>query len=393
MKRAWYLAGLAVLLGGSASAPRVVAQEGFPHQPHSVFFAECEACHGGIATGTEEEFYPDFGLCAACHDGSTAPEIQWERPDFRISNLRFDHLSHGFECRACHLPAAPEAQPDMGFPKPATCLGCHVATVENHLQAVGDCQTCHVPVVGSGLPQETVDGFPEPPSHRTVGYEISHGAVAVDSPADCSTCHDQGSCFTCHGGAAHLPEAILMIPEAVEAGPRGVQGPPSGTSSFHQPGFATAHAAAAASRQPDCSTCHGEDACIQCHDAQSSPSFHPLNFLASHGPEAYGRVSDCTSCHNTEAFCRECHLGLGLQGEGSFVAPFHDNQPLWVLSHPQAARQDLESCVSCHQQNDCLRCHSASSGFGVSPHGPEFDPSRISDRNSGLCIVCHKRGG
>jgi hypothetical protein len=245
----------------------------------------------------------------------------------------------------------------------------------------------------SALDQEVVDAFPQPPSHQAAGFELSHGPMAVEAPADCSVCHDRASCSTCHGAATHLPEAILMIPAVGEAGPRGVQAPPRTGGSFHEAGFATAHAAPASARQPDCTSCHSEGSCIECHDAQGSPSFHPLNFLASHGPEAYGRVSDCTSCHSAEAFCRDCHLGLGLQGEGSFVAPFHDNRPLWVLSHPQAARQDLESCVSCHQQNDCLRCHSASSGFGVNPHGPGFDPSRISDRNGGLCIVCHKGGG
>ena len=114
--------------------------------------------------------------------------------------------------------------------------------------------------------------------------------------------------------------------------------------------------------------------------------------MASHGPEAYGRVSDCTSCHNSEAFCRECHLGSGFQGEGDLVAPFHDSQALWILSHPQAARQDLESCVSCHQQNDCMRCHSASSGLRMNPHGPDFDASSMGSRNKAMCALCHVPG-
>jgi hypothetical protein len=141
-----------------------------------------------------------------------------------------------------------------------------------------------------------------------------------------------------------------------------------------------------------CMTCHSENTCLECHDGMSSPDFHPLNFMASHGPEAYGRISDCTSCHNSEAFCRECHLGLGFSGGSELVAPFHDGEAIWILSHPQAARQDLESCVACHQQNDCMRCHSASSGLRVNPHGPDFDGKSISSRNQALCTLCHLPG-
>ena len=87
---------------------------------------------------------------------------------------------------------------------------------------------------------------------------------------------------------------------------------------------------------------------------------------------------------------------LGMQGGGAFAAPFHDNQAVWILSHPQAARQDLESCVSCHQQNDCMRCHSAASGMRISPHGPDFDGSSMQSRNPAMCTLCHipgSRGG
>jgi len=144
--------------------------------------------------------------------------------------------------------------------------------------------------------------------------------------------------------------------------------------------------------QLDCRSCHTENSCVECHDGPGSPGFHPLNFLASHSTEAFGRVSDCTSCHNSEAFCRECHLNLGMEGRGDLVAPFHDSQTLWILSHPQAARQDLESCVTCHRQSDCLRCHSATSGLRINPHGPDFNPSGMADRNQGACILCHGSG-
>ncbi|MGD2122180.1 MAG: hypothetical protein PVJ76_10575 [Gemmatimonadota bacterium] len=368
------------------------AQTSFPHERHSVFFSDCGACHAGIAGEDPSEAYPDPSICSACHDGTTAPLVEWEKPEQRPSNLRFTHGPHEFGCAFCHQPGGPEDVENLAYPEPETCLGCHAPEAPGHLTASGSCQLCHVPVGSSRLPSDAASSFPAPETHSSAEFLTGHGPLAADFTADCSVCHDRSSCLTCHGGFAHLPDAILAIPGPVEGGPRGVETSRSGPGGFHPAGFATAHGAEAVAGQPECTSCHSESNCLQCHDGVESSGFHPLNFMASHGPEAYGRMSECTSCHNSEGFCRECHLNLGFQGRGGVVAPFHDNQALWVLSHPQAARQDLESCVSCHQQADCLRCHSARSGLRISPHGPDFDPSRISDRNQAMCIVCHLQG-
>jgi len=318
MKRALCLAATATLLGVGGWASPTDAQVRFPHETHSVFFADCNACHAGVSSGKAEEIFPQVSMCAACHDGASAPTIPWKPRAPRESSLRFTHPSHPFPCATCHLPEGPEQLAAMALPQPETCLGCHAPSTK-HFQ-VEDCGTCHARVT----------------------------SLRLDGP----------------GGAAP----------------------------FHGPGFTESHAAAASADQPRCSSCHAESTCIQCHDAPGSPGFHPINFLASHGPEAFGRVSDCTSCHNQEAFCRECHMGVGIKGGGSVAAPFHSNQPAWILGHPQAARQDMESCVSCHQQSDCLRCHSASSGLRVNPHGPDFNATGMADRNQALCRVCHGPG-
>ena len=369
------------------------AQTGFPHESHSIFFSECSACHAGITGEDPMEAYPDPSVCTACHNGNTAPLVEWEKPEQRQSNLRFTHLPHEFGCAFCHQPGGPDDVENLAYPEPATCLGCHAPEAPEHLAAFGSCETCHVPVGSSRLPADAALSFPSPGTHAESDFLTGHGRLATDFSAGCSVCHDRSSCLTCHGGFTQLPAAILAIPNPAEEGPRGVVTARSGPGGFHPAGFATSHAVEAELGQPECTSCHAESSCLQCHDGLESSGFHPLNFMASHGPEAYGRMSDCTSCHNSEAFCRECHLNLGLEGRGGVVAPFHDNQALWLLSHPQAARQDLESCVSCHRQTDCLRCHSARSGLGINPHGPDFDPSRILDRNRRMCIVCHLSGG
>ncbi|MCA9768685.1 MAG: hypothetical protein KC485_07710, partial [Gemmatimonadetes bacterium] len=62
-----------------------------------------------------------------------------------------------------------------------------------------------------------------------------------------------------------------------------------------------------------------------------------------------------------------------------------------LVGHGQAARQSLESCVSCHVERDCTVCHSAQGGRRFNPHGPGFDAERLRRRNPEMCIACHGR--
>ncbi len=254
---------------------------------------------------------------------------------------------------------------------------------ERHVELVPSCEGCHAGVTSG----DTAALFPDPALCATchdgsMAPEVewkgpSPGAVSARFP------HDPRAvkCETCH-----------LSPGAGEPAAAGAErrrvGPPAAPT-WHGAGFDTEHGAAAAVGQPTCSSCHSDDFCTACHEGSAAPGFHPANFLVRHGPEAFGRLSDCSSCHSTEAFCRECHVATGVGGEGRLDTPGHDRQPIWLLNHGQAARQDLESCVSCHRQTDCLQCHSTVGGLGVNPHGSEFDPTRMSDRNRLTCRICH----
>jgi hypothetical protein len=68
---------------------------------------------------------------------------------------------------------------------------------------------------------------------------------------------------------------------------------------------------------------------------------------------------------------------------------YHDAKQYFTLNHGQAARQNLESCVACHAERDCLTCHSAQGGRRFNPHGPGFDPETMRRKNSQACTVCH----
>jgi hypothetical protein len=114
--------------------------------------------------------------------------------------------------------------------------------------------------------------------------------------------------------------------------------------------------------------------------------------MARHSAEAYGRRLECSNCHDSRVFCADCHASAGMSPArtgGRLGRGFHDAEPLWLLRHGQAARQGLESCASCHEQSQCMQCHSALGAFKVSPHGPDFDPRRAQKRNAAICLVCH----
>jgi hypothetical protein len=152
--------------------------------------------------------------------------------------------------------------------------------------------------------------------------------------------------------------------------------------------------------------------CINCHDAAAAGApalvanglasdqpraarpgeFHPANYMARHSAEAYGRRLECSNCHDSRVFCADCHASTGMSAarvRGRLGPGFHDAEPLWLLRHGQAARQGLESCASCHRQNECMQCHSVFGAFKVNPHGPGFDAARAQKRNAAICVACH----
>jgi hypothetical protein len=68
---------------------------------------------------------------------------------------------------------------------------------------------------------------------------------------------------------------------------------------------------------------------------------------------------------------------------------YHDAKQGFLLNHGQAARQSLESCVSCHAERDCLTCHSAQGARRFNPHGPGFDPGTLKRKSPSMCTACH----
>ncbi len=361
------------------------------------------------------------------------------------------HLAPDNRCATCHIPIARSrtitAEQMAGLPKPPSHADARFAG--NHAVSPADvqlqCATCHtrdscarchvnasdVVAINQLQPDArmaaAVRGKPAvyltPDDHTGERWASAHGRLATANVARCASCHAQPSCTTCHIGetgrsvirrlptgksgapgvqlslprrmattaSLAVPHAPLLRPAARGAAVSG-WGDGRDTSRtivrVHPTGFDRQHAASAASGRLTCEGCHTKRFCADCHAGESRRNFHPANFVQRHAPESYGRDLECASCHNTEVFCRSCHQAQGIAAKGQRAGVYHSGQPLWLLQHGQAARRGLQSCTTCHTQRDCLQCHSQR-GWGVNPHGPDFDPSRLGARAKVMCARCH----
>lgn len=379
--------------------------------------------------------------CTTCHTRAGAPRMAVEeRPVVPRCLDCHEHRAQDHfvdaDCETCHIPVA-EAPFDrarlLALPLPddhrddgefirhghgeragadaTRCAVCH--TRER-------CESCHVdagavaeigrmPAASGVVARELPDfpaHYPVPRSHLAPDFLTTHGATA--SRARCATCHTQDDCAACHAGAA--PGVVAQLPARADVRAPGVQLAQRMPPSHEAPMFTIEHGTEAAVNGASCSACHSRTMCADCHDASATGSparqsgddsrrvtggpgaFHPPNFQARHSAEAYGRRLECSNCHDSRLFCADCHASSGMSSArvpGRLGPGFHDAEPIWLLRHGQAARQGLESCASCHRQNECLQCHSVLGAFKVSPHGRDFDARRAQKRNAAICLVCH----
>lgn len=216
--------------------------------------------------------------------------------------------------------------------------------------------------------------------HPEIGCQSCHGIPGSEGPMAVQAVRAE-TCLPCHGNGATEHLAVGENPcEYCHTDP----------APGHTPDFKTQHGTAAAGLL-DCSSCHKETFCLDCHDGPVNPTFqyHPANFVMRHGAESWASPVECAECHSREAFCRDCHAEQGVAQNARQNGGYHDGVSNWLQQHGIAARQGLESCVSCHQQTECMACHSAKSGWRINPHGPDFDPSRVADRSEQACGQCH----
>ncbi|HEX6434837.1 MAG TPA: hypothetical protein VFZ87_11370 [Gemmatimonadales bacterium] len=340
----------------------------------------CLDCHQMQTAHLEA---PDSS-CATCHV-TLAQASRLTRKDVAEFPEPESHRRPGFAFDLHGDLARPETR---GVPVSAACATCHARDF---------CAECHVnapevPVIQAlaSDPRSTAQRvkLTPPANHHDPDFLTRHGGLARKAVSSCATCHTQESCLACHSERTTGVEALPV------AGPGRGKGATVGRKrpESHGSDFSDIHGPAANTRPRSCQGCHVQPQCLDCHrlnPPDPTPGYHPVGFLSRHPAAAYSQETTCGDCHNTGQFCADCHVRSGLSARGPLDAGYHDAKRSFLLGHGQAARQNLESCVACHGERDCLSCHSANGSRRFNPHGPGFDPATLRRKNSQTCTVCH----
>jgi hypothetical protein len=323
----------------------------------------CDGCHGtnhraDPVTGSSDA----LAACAFCHVGYRREDGQRVlRTSVPPPHLRFDHAVHAennVTCGACHGSVGSlELATFDQLPRMRGCFGCHTAEVAKAGRPSRACPTCHLTEQGSQLVTSFPEGRLEPPAWL---HDAEHG-----------------------------------------------------------PDWLERHKRIAGDDSRFCSSCHAERFCTGCHDGRVRPrQVHPNDFIAMHAVAARQNSPRCTSCHQQQSFCLGCHqrAGVTLAGPAGNIAGrgrFHPPPAIWTDGprgaghHAWEAERNLNACVSCHTERDCVGCHATAAvggfgsgvapgnprGFGrrTDPHPPSFLSrcGRALRQNARPCLVCH----
>jgi nitrate/TMAO reductase-like tetraheme cytochrome c subunit len=281
---------------------------------------------------------------------------------------------------------------DAGASSPVVCASCHemqpwVASWSVSPHAEVACYSCHgTPRPWYGAPLSVVERAAmlgrDVGAHGTDrGEEVTGtgngGAAKAVPDSTCEQCHDPArvgtsrfgvqikhtehaarnkSCVSCHRWTAH-PDPngdrnTLMMKECFKC-----------------------HSLSKGAKAPGtCDTCHLKGLDLR-------PDSHKTGkWLTSHGKVAIADRQQCSMCHRDD-FCRDCH---------GVVMPHPKGWARGPSSHAVIAKQDRRVCSRCHKGNTdlCTMCHH-----------PGFDPKKgpwvarhsamASDKGVSFCFECH----
>jgi hypothetical protein len=342
----------------------------------------CDGCHGTnhrkLAMVTTDEPRP-LGQCNFCHVGydPNRPSII-ARVFVPKPNLRFNHQKH----------VAGQRMP---------CARCHGKVEEltlatrDQLPRMKECVTCHV--LGTSDAGQSKAALA---AKKIAGVAGAAGHVRAS-----------GACTTCH-----LSEPNGMLTTAFKSGK--MLPPPWMHDAGHDADFIERHKTVAGDDSKFCANCHQERFCVGCHDGSVRPRrIHPNDFISQHPVAARQDNPRCTSCHQQQSFCLTCHQRAGVTMSGPVGnmggrGRFHPPKSIWTdgprsaSHHAWEAERNLNACVSCHQERDCMLCHATRNvggrgpnlggvGQGVNPHPAGFG-SRCQQalrQNGRPCLACH----
>lgn len=455
--------GAAAILLAAAGWQRARPSAEFDHARHARVFPSCAGCHTG-ASDPGQPLFPEPASCASCHDGTVQPAVAWRAPSVYPTNLRFSHARHptrlaasndSLTCATCH-EAESGGWMQVVRPDSRRCVSCHAPRQEHLALPDTACATCHLTLATAPkLTVARIRYFPAPPTHARPGFLTAggHGKLAEganSAATSCATCHARDFCASCHVDASRVP-----VIQAMAADPRSlaISTTLRSPATHADPSFLSRHGRMPRDRESRCATCHTQESCVACHQAQPGvaskllaadagraqgaqvvrkpPASHVAGFADRHGSIASARPSSCAACH-ARTQCLDCHRPAAGESGGYHRAGF-------LTTHPSAAFNRQTDCASCHNTQQfctschvesglttkrtlqggyhdanrsfllqhgptarralesCVTCHTerdclachSSQTRRFNPHGPGFDGERMRRRNPQMCSACH----
>lgn len=313
-RRTAVCAGLLLLAGCAMIGALLGGEDGPPPFGHEVHVVDqgmrCEACHED-AWHEESAGWPWLDTCLVCHE-----DMDREKPEeLRVVNRfpadeegRIEVAARGGVGDEVIFSHLAHVRAEVG------CAECHVGIEESDRIEPGPavdmaaCVRCHEEreqATGCAACHREVDREWLPPSHL-VRWERLHGHASRTCRGDVTR-----ECSLCHDERS-CADCHLVTPP-----------------SSHDHAFRTrTHGLHAALDRDTCSVCHTPDSCTQCHAVTEPRSHATVTFGGTRSTHCLGchlplRASGCQTCHpatpshalaspkpdwHTPAMnCRQCH--------------------------------------------------------------------------------------
>ena len=249
----------------------------------------CQRCHAQKAPESHGKLWlsqhgsaseSQHGACLLCHKGSQCNEchgMAMPHPKLWLASHDKAAVENREQCERCHRRDACDICHRGAFPDS------HLSSdwAEGHGAATpaegAECSLCHRDALC-----ESCHGVTMP--HPSAWGGASHGKAARGDETTCGRCHAAEQCQTCHGlamphpgdwvgkhgtGAKASPEVCLNCHDA-DSQDCTVCHTALTPSDHREAQWGEQHAVAGASHAQLCALCHGENACVDCHQRRSA---------------------------------------------------------------------------------------------------------------------------
>lgn len=257
--------------------------------------------------------------------------------------INFNHELHvldmEIDCAACHegVEESRKGSDDLFTFSHDACYDCHFDAIDE------DCGMCHNDLDEFTM-FERVTGLMPDFSHKMhlsghAECADCHKGIETMNSADEQTLAEFSSCLACHEEAKPHPVS-------------------------HRINWERNHGlAAAVDGDSECSACHSENYCMNCHEGDNLAfQVHPQNFIMLHKNEFMtGAIENCESCHETTE-CVDCH-------RINKIRPLNHSSSSWLTydaamnggTHAALGISRIEYCAVCHEAPAeeilCSNCH------------------------------------